>query len=424
LTPRTLAGIALSLALFAALAIFALNIILPARGNRFDFYPRYAGSQVFWRGESPYSETVTTQIQVAMFGDALPEEADQQRFAYPAYTAVLIAPFTLFPSDMATALWMALQIVALAWALSLWFDILDWKLPPIQRWVLIAIVLFAFRYPITLYLIAQFTGVIILCITLGIYFLLRRRDVLAGIFFAFATIQPTISAPLAGVILLAYGLRGRWKGLAAFLVTLGILVAITVARIGWWILDFLDNLRDYSRYATYYLWTPELFESPLIRVVFVAVVLLAAGWAAWQFLRSPRSVSLSPLLPGEGGNQRLLGMRAFLFTLILACLLLLPQTGSYYLMLLLPLLLASLQNVTQMQGLAKGLALLGFASALLIPWLYLLLPEETRQIEALLLPIHVWVVWIGTAWWARKSMKNDLSVGARHAVPLQHNTQP
>jgi hypothetical protein len=198
LTPRTLTGIALSIVLFAALFTFALGSLLPARGNKFDFYPRYIGTHVFWRGDSPYLEAVTTQIQIGMFGDSLSSDADQQRFAYPAYAAILIAPFALLAAEVATAAWMALQIVALAWALSLWFDILEWQVPPIRRWVLIIVLLIAFRYPITLYLIAQFTGVIMLCFTLGIYFLLKQHDIATGVAFAFATLQPTISAPLTG----------------------------------------------------------------------------------------------------------------------------------------------------------------------------------------------------------------------------------
>src|SRR5690606_21492846 len=153
------------------------------------------------------------------------------------------------------------------------------------RCALIAAVVVAFRYPITLYLIAQFTGVIILCITLGVYFLQKQCDVCAGIFFAFATIQPTISAPPAGARLLGYALRGRWKGLVAFVVALGILTAITVIQIGWWMPDFLVNLRDYARYATYYLWTPDLFESPVLKIAFVALLLFVLVWTLWRFLR-------------------------------------------------------------------------------------------------------------------------------------------
>jgi hypothetical protein len=416
LPPRTLPGLALSFAFFAILAAFALSSILPARGNTFDFYPRYIGTQAFWRGESPYSEAVTTRIQVGIYGDTLPPDADQQRFAYPAYAAVLLAPLTLLAADAATALWMALQLVALGWALYLWFDILDWQVPPLQRFMLIAVLLIAFRYPITLYLIAQFTGVIILCITLGVYFLLKRHDLPAGICFAFATLQPTISAPLGGVILLVYALRGRWKGLAAFIITLAILTAITIASIGWWVPDFLDNLGDYARYATYYLWTPELIEPPLVRTVFIAVVLAPAGWAAWVFLRRPHPLSVTTLPESE-----VQGVRAFLFTLIPVSLLLLPQTGSYYLMLLLPLLLASLQNAARMRGLARGLALLACASGLLIPWLYLMLAEETRRIEALLLPVHVWGVWLGTMWAARRVNIPATSVGALREAPLQQD---
>ncbi|HLU09924.1 MAG TPA: glycosyltransferase family 87 protein [Oceanobacillus sp.] len=407
--PRTL--IALSLTLFAALALFAFSVILPARGNTFDFYPRYVGAQAVWRGISPYSEEVTTQIQIGMFGDVLPDEADQQRFAYPAYTAVLIAPFIVFSADISTALWMALQVVALAWALWLWIEILNWNLPPIQRCALIAAVVVAFRYPITLYLIAQFTGVIILCITLGVYFLQKQCDVFAGIFFAFATIQPTISAPLAGALLIGYALRGRWKGLVAFVVALGILTAITVIQIGWWMPDFLVNLRDYARYATYYLWTPDLFESPVLKIAFVALLLFVLVWTLWRFLRRSHPVE---------ARERTI---PFLFTLVCTFLLLLPQTGTYYLVLLFPLLLTSLQNAAQLKGMTKGLALLGFASGLLIPWFYLIQPEETRKIEALLLPLHIWLVWVGTAWLVRESKKNSTSVEVNSRAPLQSDVQ-
>jgi hypothetical protein len=349
-----------------------------------------------------------------MFGDVLPPDADQQRFAYPAYTAVLLAPFALFPPDVATALWMSLQIVALTCALSLWFDILGWY---VQRWMLISVLLVAFRYPFTLYLIAQFTGVIILFLTLGIYFLMKKHDIAAGTAFAVATLQPTISAPLAAVILLLYALRGRQQGLAAFSVTLGVLIAVTVARIGWWIPDFLDNLGDYAGYATYYLWTPELFESPPVQVVFVASVLVAAGWVMWRFIAARHQENLEAAF----SPTHTLTI-SLIFSVISACLLLLPQTGSYYLMLLLPLLLASLRNAAQTQGAAKKLALLACGSGFLIPWFYLMLPEETRRIESLLLPLHVSGVWVGTTWLARRSLEGVSRVGATRASPLQQDS--
>jgi hypothetical protein len=82
-----------------------------------------------------------------------------------------------------------------------------------------------------------------------------------------------------------------------------------------------------------------------------------------------------------------------LLTFIPATLLLIPQTGSYYLILLLPLILASLHNATMLHGGRRILAWVLSLAALFAPWLYLLMPEGSRQYEALFLPVQAWATW-------------------------------
>ena len=76
-----------------------------------DFYSRWVGARVlFLRGENPYSDAVTREIQIGMYGRlALPDE-DQVAFAYPLYTAFAVAPLVALPYAQAQALWMTLLI--------------------------------------------------------------------------------------------------------------------------------------------------------------------------------------------------------------------------------------------------------------------------------------------------------------------------
>jgi hypothetical protein len=387
---------------YVALFILALLVIIPPRGNTFDFYPRYVGARAIFAGESPYSRDVTRRIQQGMYGDTLPADADQQRFAYPAYAGILLAPFAALPVRVATAAWMALQPVALIGSCLIWLDLIGWRFRRIwAAWLLCAAVILIFRYPFALYLLGQFTGVIALCIALAAWWLARHKPVRAGVAFAVATIQPTMTAPLALLTLGYSALRERkaWRGLIAFIIALAVLTGISTLLIGWWIPDFLNGLRDYSGYATYYVWAPALIESPVLRGLFVAGV-MAAVVVSLIHLPEMRAKQASPLrsngiLPSPRLRARGVGGEGYmpLFTFIPATLLLIPQTGSYYLILLLPLILASLHNATKLRGGRRLLAWALSLAVLFAPWLYLLMPESARQYEALLLPLQAWATW-------------------------------
>src|SRR6266540_2106394 len=81
-----------NLILIAGLAAFNASTLVPARGLRFDFYPHWVGGRALWSGQTPYTPEITRQVQEGMFGGELPPGADQQNMAYPAYTAVVLAP--------------------------------------------------------------------------------------------------------------------------------------------------------------------------------------------------------------------------------------------------------------------------------------------------------------------------------------------
>lgn len=76
--------IPLSILFWLALSLASYWLVVVDNNHRFDFYPRWVGARAVLRGESPYSDAVTEDIQRGMFGRTLGPEEDQQRFAYAA----------------------------------------------------------------------------------------------------------------------------------------------------------------------------------------------------------------------------------------------------------------------------------------------------------------------------------------------------
>jgi hypothetical protein len=170
--------------------------------------------------------------------------------------------------------------------------------------------------------------------------------------------------PLAAVLLAGCALIGRPRALIVFIITLALLTAITILQIGWWIPDFLAQLSDYSRYA-FPVWAPGLIEPPILRALFVIGLLGGFAYAVFRLWRTRNLVD-------------------FALTALILCLLLLPQTGNYYLMLLIPPLLVIFQR-------GGWLLRLGVGIAIISPWFMRALPNPS--LEAVLLPLYVLLLW-------------------------------
>jgi hypothetical protein len=350
----------------AALTIFTANVLAPSDEQvPFDFTPRYVGTKAIWAGENPYADTVTSRIQNQMFGRTLPEGIDEQRFAYPAYIAVFLAPFTLLPARMAVSLWMAFQFVSVLIVPFIWLYILRWHVRPLATIAMLVGIVLVFRFPINNYLVANFTGSMLLFISLALLALREKRDTLAGVLFAIATVPPTVSVPLAMLILGAYALSGRWRGLLSFIATLAAASVITILLVGWWIPDFLQGLSSYTEYA-HPVWAVSLIP-PYLGIVLLFAVLVVCVMAVVRFCKSPTPQ-----------NELIL-----IAVVIPSVLILVPQTGNYYLTLLIPAVLIAAQASKYR---AQGAALFGLA--MVSPWL---IPQG---METLLLPLLVLVAWV------------------------------
>jgi len=180
--------------------------------------------------------------------------------------------------------------------------------------------------------------------------------------------QPTLAAPLALLILGALALRGRWLGLMVFGGILSGLMIVTFLIVGWWIPDWILNLRDYSSYVDHLVWLPERVG---LFIVPVSLILLLIG--LWK-------------MPDRWADQYVIVVCGLLFIV--------PQTGSYFLVLLLPVVLIASQRAAMMsvvrRWLTYSLIILFFAAS----WVYQPLDIETRKIEGLLMPLHALLIWL------------------------------
>ena len=97
------------LLLWLVLSLGSYFLVVAPRGQRLDLFPRWVGARAVLRGETPYSDEITWQIQEGMFGRRLEPGEDQQRFAYLATITWPLLPFWLLPFPWAASLWCGLQ---------------------------------------------------------------------------------------------------------------------------------------------------------------------------------------------------------------------------------------------------------------------------------------------------------------------------
>lgn len=313
------------LCLLAALTVFSYQTFVASRGTLFDFYPHYTGAQVFRDGDTPYSDATTARIQRGMFGGELPPELDQQRFAYPAYSALLLLPLSLLEWSAAISLWMSLQFLLILLSIIVWLQVIGWRPSPLLLPILLLLLVFAFRYPINVYVLGQFTGVTLFCIVCATWALKQRRDLLAGILFALSLNPPTTNLGIALIILAALALTGRRRPLIAFSLTMGLLILVSSLAIGWWLPDFINQVRAYAQYAG----------------SIHALSLFPVGCLLALVIIGVRGVML--FRDGQDGQQKT-GDDRFIAEgtalSVIAALLLLPQTGNYFLtLLIMPMLI-------------------------------------------------------------------------------------
>ncbi len=247
---QTSGWIALGLLILMIGALYWVNLQFAGNnpgGN--DFLVHYIGARSFlMEGISPYSDQVAERIQVAAYGHPAQGVEHELRVAYPLFSILLFAPFSVISNYLiARALWMTVLEAALIGMALLSFKLMQWK-PGL--WVQAGILLFSVIWYHGVRGVINGNAVILIALALTAILLLIKNgnDGPAGMLLAFTTIKPHLVLLIIIWFMIWAVIQKRWRMIAWFVITLAALVLFAVLLIPDWM---MQNLAEILRYPGY-----------------------------------------------------------------------------------------------------------------------------------------------------------------------------
>jgi hypothetical protein len=214
-----------------------------------DFLVHYVGTRSYlFDGLSPYSDEVATRIQVAAYGHPAQGIEHELRVAYPLYSIILFAPFSLIGDyQISRAVWMTVLELALVAMTFVSFEVVEWK-PPL--WMQGGLLLFSVIWYHAVRGVINGNAVILLALTLTSILLLikKDRDKIAGVLLAATTIKPHLVVLAIPLIIIWSIYHKRWQLIIWFSGTLIGLVVIGLIMIPDWITQNLWEILKYPAY--------------------------------------------------------------------------------------------------------------------------------------------------------------------------------
>jgi hypothetical protein len=294
-----------------------------------DLFPIWLTSRRWLHdGLDPYGPVLTREIQIGLFGRPLDSQFptdppnDYRRFAYPAFTDLLLWPVSEIPFRTLRAAWVALLAALLATAVVFWARALSWHL---SRTSLVLVLLLTLcSYPELEGFYAGQPGLLVgFLLAASLLALVRNRPLLAGTLMALATIKPQMV--LLAIVYLFLWTANDWRRRGAFtlafLATMSLLIAAPLAILPRWIQSWASVIQGYPRYSKPPL-ASELLGSTLgshIGRPAIAILLIAALWLAWRgraaaigsyefwlTLSIQLSITVVALLPGQAVHDHVI----------------------------------------------------------------------------------------------------------------------
>ena len=223
-----------------------------------DLYPRWIGTrELLLHGKNPYSLEVSHEIQMAFYGHPIEQSydkpqfeiIDEQRFAYPIYVVVLLAPTIHADFDQLQTWDPVLLAILIGVSVWLWMGVLQWN-PPLP--MIVALALFVLSSPqLGQGLRLRQLGLLVaFLLALAAWLVTRQRYFMAGVLLAVSTIKPQmIALCMIWFVIWAFGdWKKRWPLAAGFGTCLGLLFGIGEWLLPSWPRDFVEGLEAYGKY--------------------------------------------------------------------------------------------------------------------------------------------------------------------------------
>jgi hypothetical protein len=389
LRPRHLLLLPLVVLLYGAL----LRITFTAhyQGANDFFIPWRATQAALWESRDPYSDEVTRDIQLSIFGRELGPDEHQFDFAYPLTLAPLLAPYTLVPYPWAQSLWHATVHCLLLGGAFAWLRATyPARLPPLALvggglW-------FLSLYPSArTFILGQVAVIVFAAVAVTLWAIKRERQGTAGAMLAISTIKPQLSFLLVPVLLYLAWTSGRRRVVLSFAGSLAVLLLLSLLLQPSWPFDFLHRMAAYDRYTglglatdspgvLVYLLRSIGLHHPAMTLGIGGLLVFPLFYAVWRQRGAPEWITLTSAT-------------------LLASSLVAPRTATTdQALLLLPVLWLLVR--------APGLLALALAAALwLIPWVAFLATvrgDAEAQWLRLLLPVAVAALWAVVRFLSRK----------------------
>jgi hypothetical protein len=239
----------LSSGYYFSLAILPAALGVGAPTARLGLLPEWVGTrEILFHRRSPYRSEVTKEIQTGVYGDKGVPHANQERFAYPVYFALLFAPLGLMPFAAARVVGLAGCLAATLLSVRLWMTSLGLARPST---IVVTAATFAV-YPVILGLqLCQPTLLIAGLLAVVVWLAISGRLAWAGTLAGLCTAKPqlAIAVLLPLCIWSVAGWHERKRFLLSLLATVAGLLSGSELIVPGWIGPWLETLRAYSRYA-------------------------------------------------------------------------------------------------------------------------------------------------------------------------------
>ena len=236
-------------ALVVSLTVLTHNTLTKPYPGHNDFMSRWEGVRSYWiDGLNPYGDEASLNIQNRIYGRPVEAGEDPGFFAYPFYTAFLIAPLAYTDYAWASAIWMVVLEVCLVGSMFVLFDLFAWRPKPLLLAFLLLWSLI-FYYSARGLLLGQPGHVVYFLEVLAIGALVKGRDEWAGAALVLSTIKPQMGF-LAVPFLLLWGLRERrWRFVLSFVGVFGVLLLASFLLQPSWISDWIAQIQQYPSYT-------------------------------------------------------------------------------------------------------------------------------------------------------------------------------
>ena len=199
-----------------------------------DFRGYFAATRVLLAGGNPYDYHLVAKELLYITG-----KMGNNPYYYPPWFAWLFIPLSIFPFQIARAIWMAINVVVWTFSIKQLSSFVDWPKPGWQRYLFFMLGTFSFAWITWRY---EQIGVLIFAMLVAIIISIQGEKWLwSGIWMTLLLIKPNITLMVvAGICLWLVGKR-IWQPIIVMVLTLFVLLAISTLITPNWYAPFFED---------------------------------------------------------------------------------------------------------------------------------------------------------------------------------------